>query len=145
MTELADLVREDGSIDARMIAAGDQDNLTADATVSTSTCAAIRRAADDGETFRDIGDRLDLSTSSVRYHAYGECTHDVATDPIDQRLSPVSRETCAKLQRDAERLGSNRAAALENGVSPRTAIRHTRGECSHDHDHDRDDDAGADR
>ena len=70
MTEVADLVREDGTIDARRLNTG-----RTEATIDAATCAAMRAAVADGYTLQAIADRHDVADTTVRYHTSGQCSH----------------------------------------------------------------------
>ena len=71
MTELADLVREDGTIDARRLNTG-----RTEATIDAATCAAMRAAVDDDTTHYAVADEFGVSEKTVRYHINGKCSHD---------------------------------------------------------------------
>jgi len=71
MTEVADLVREDGSVDARQLNSG-----RSHPRISAATCAAMRAAVDDDTTHYAVADEFEVSEKTVRYHINGECSHD---------------------------------------------------------------------
>lgn len=55
-------------------------------TVDDRRCFVIREMAHDGLGYARIADLLDgVSRQTARYHATGQCAHDIAVDPIGDR------------------------------------------------------------
>lgn len=133
MNELADLVTDDGRIDARLVARGNEQNLCDNGKISVAECAAMRRTMHDVGTYAAVAETHDVAHGTAHHHVTGSCSHAVDVEPTETSKAQVDLETCTAI-RKAARGESYAAAAREVDVSVSTARRHARGECSHDND-----------
>jgi len=78
MTDLEDLRRADGSIDARMIGEGRVETLNdaSDPKITPERCGELRRAVR-GRNISMIGDEYDADDSVISTHVAGRCSCDV--------------------------------------------------------------------
>ena len=50
--------------------------------ISAEDCTHIRELLVSGETLKSVGKKFDLRNDGVRYHATGECGHDIEIDAV---------------------------------------------------------------
>lgn len=109
--------------------------------VNVELCNAIRSAAEDGRSAREIAEIFEsvghLSTAHV--HATGRCAHeggDVPPVRMNQRHpdGTVSRRECNELRRrwHSDEFDTYDEAADWLGRARSCAYRHTKGDCGHD-------------
>lgn len=135
MTEISDLVRDDGEIDARLVTRGNEDNLKTDDNVSAELCASMRQTFHDGEgTYAAVAEEHDVANGTAHHHVAGVCRHSVDVEPAEHSQARVSLKKCTEIRKDARRYGSYRAAARAHDVGATTARRHAKGNCHHDND-----------
>mgnify|MGYP002761391811 CR=1 FL=1 len=79
MSEPADLLTDDGRVDARLLSEGREPK------IDRATCATVRVRVRDGKTLRAVAAQLGVAHSTIGHHARGECDHDHDDTP------PVAR------------------------------------------------------
>lgn len=100
-------------------------------------CAAIREAARDGLSYRQIADLFTFigSGKAAHPHATGACSHDPGVAPVD-RVYPaygnVDGAECADLRHKYRSGASVTALHRRTGRSESTVYTHVSGACSHD-------------
>lgn len=101
-------------------------------------CNAIREAARDGLTYRQIADSFSFLTSKAAAyrHATGKCGH--GGDPVESKRppGPPNQVTATECQDLRERYGAGRsqyAIAKATGWHQKTVWFHVSEACSHDH------------
>jgi len=134
MSEPADLVTEDGEIDARLVANGSPENLEDNGTVSVAECAAMRQTMHELGTYAAVAESHDVAHGTAHHHVTGGCDHAVDVKPTTSSKACVDLETCTAIRKTARKHDSYSAAAREHDFHVTTARRHARGECSHDND-----------
>jgi hypothetical protein len=89
--DVEDLIREDGSVDARQlcdveIQRNDDGKITDTETrydVSDEQCGSLRERLVDGETLYAVSYEYDISRYALRDHAIGECSCDTSVSPVE--------------------------------------------------------------
>ena len=71
-----EFLTEDGSIDKTAVARHSQTNADDPRYVDAETCAKIRRALVDAPNANSVCDRFGITTTPVREHARGLCSHN---------------------------------------------------------------------
>lgn len=106
-------------------------------------CNAIRAAAEDGKTYREIASLFAFLSNpkTAHEHATGECSHDEGLPPVESKRDPgpqqgrITGEECEALRercRDGWFFSWNEASEYLDAASHTTPRRHLLGECSHD-------------
>ena len=72
--KIGKLLNNDGAIDARMVASGNEDGGTTYA-VSLNECEEWRRRVERGVSQKQIADECEHPYPTVKYHARGDCYH----------------------------------------------------------------------
>jgi len=79
MSEPADLLTDDGRVDARLLNGGRERKIDA------AQCVTLRERVREGQTLRAAGRELDVAHTTIALHVRGDCTHDHDDTP------PVAR------------------------------------------------------
>lgn len=103
--------------------------------VSADTCASIRESYQHNEGLNALQEAFDLDLDQLRSHLYGECAHDIDTEPVvpptERRVTP---ELCARLRERAHD-GEDIVQIADDFVyRQNTVANHAFGRCSHDID-----------
>lgn len=108
--------------------------------LTTAQCNAIRAAAEDGKTYREIADLFAFLSdpTAANRHATGECPHGAGDyPPVESQrepgpVNPVDELECSRLRNNYESgmVMHDLSDEYERAVS--TVRRHVSGECSHD-------------
>lgn len=108
--------------------------------IAGSTCSRWRRRANGGDGYAEIADDSVWQPETVRYHARGECSHDIDTKPFTgrKRVRP-DEEMCEFMVflYAVEECSFERVAEIiedEYGAKPalKTVKRHVFGDCRHE-------------
>ncbi|ACV11896.1 HNH endonuclease [Halorhabdus utahensis DSM 12940] len=103
--------------------------------VSPERCATIRREYSQQTGFDPLVEELDIEKQELRHHLYGDCSHDIAIEPIDP---PVSHQLDADQCQEIRNLFADGfdTETLEQRFETRwrPIARHLTGECSHNND-----------
>ena len=87
MTEINDVMREDGRIDARMLNSGDPSYYPeGGGYVDEQLCNRLRKVRQTLDTDRALSEKFDIPVNTCRDHLRGRCHHDPETDPVEAQI-----------------------------------------------------------
>ena len=102
--------------------------------ISQKDCRDIRERFREASNLKPLVDEFDVDRSTLRYHLYGDCTHDpeLAVDSESVITTKIDEEECIKMRtlfaegRTAEEISD------EVNHTWRTVVRHLIGDCRHE-------------
>ena len=88
MTNIDDMVRDDGTIDARMLNDGGNPpyNPEGGGYVDEGLCNDLRKARIELGTDGKVSDEFDIPVNTCRDHLRGRCHHNPETDPVEAQV-----------------------------------------------------------
>jgi len=79
MTDVAELVDEDGAIDLRQVNSGRKEKIDA------ATCATVRRRCrEEFARLSHLAEEYGVSDTAIATHVHGECDHDYDTPAVER-------------------------------------------------------------
>lgn len=107
--------------------------MTEENEISATECARVRQTYNHNEGLEALSDEVGLEVNTIRYHLYGDCTHDIDVEPVVPPVEHrISEEECNRYRRRIHGGESPHDLSDEIDTRWRSLARHLAGECDHD-------------
>lgn len=103
--------------------------------VTPTQCRQIREQYSHREGFDPLIDEHDIEGESLRYHLYGDCSHDIDVEPITPPVEhQLGDDECRSIRERHEDGQDIRTILEREEVRWSPLVRHLTGNCTHEND-----------